>query len=334
MPRVSVIIPCYNEERTISRLLETLYQQTFPRDHLEIVIADGRSTDRTIEFIEAFRHARPELRVQLIVNKGRTIPQALNLAIRASQGEIIVRMDAHSIPAPDYVANCVAALEAGKGENVGGVWHIQPGADTWIARAIAAAAAHPVGAGDAKYRHASTAAYVDTVPFGAFYKSLVDEIGFFDETLLANEDYEFNTRIRQAGKRIWLDPSIHAEYFARPTLSALFRQYWRYGYWKLQMLRRYPASLRARQAIPPLFVLSLIALPLAGLWLPLLRGLFRVEMVLYGLVILSAAAATAWRQKRILHVLGLPLAFMTIHLAWGAAFLVALVGRPGVSRHG
>ena len=108
----------------------------------------------------------------------------------------------------------------GRGENVGGVWEIRPGADTWIAKSIAVAAGHPLGVGDALYRHTKQAAEVDTVPFGSFRRALIQKIGFFDESLLTNEDYEFNVRVRESRwLKDLLDPSIRSIYFARPMLS-------------------------------------------------------------------------------------------------------------------
>jgi succinoglycan biosynthesis protein ExoA len=143
----------------------------------------------------------------------------LNQAIRESRGEIIVRLDAHSMPIPEYVERCVAAHQAGKGDNVGGVWEIRPGAQTRMAEAISFAAAHRLGAGDAMYRVGAKEGAVDTVPFGSFRRELVERIGAFDETLLANEDYEFNTRVRESGGTVWLDPSIRSVYFSRSTLG-------------------------------------------------------------------------------------------------------------------
>ncbi len=218
---VSIIVPCYNEEKRIRFLLDAIFAQTYPRALLDVTIADGRSTDQTREVIANFQHEHPDLRLQVIDNSNRSIPSALNRAIKASSGEVILRLDAHSGPYPDYVEKSVAALEAGKGDNVGGVWEIRPGAQTWMARAIAVAAAHPLGVGDALYRHATQAASVDTVPFGAWRRILLEKVGGYDESLLSNEDYEFNTRIRQLNGRIWLDPSIRSIYFARSTFGAL-----------------------------------------------------------------------------------------------------------------
>ena len=128
MPSVSIIIPCFNEQDTIRKLLEAIYAQTFPRADLEVVIADGMSTDGTRAEIAAFSDAHPDLHIAVVDNLQRSIPAALNCALKEAQGEIIVRLDAHSMPYPDYVERCVADLEAGLGENVGGVWEIHPGA--------------------------------------------------------------------------------------------------------------------------------------------------------------------------------------------------------------
>jgi glycosyltransferase involved in cell wall biosynthesis len=324
-PTISIIIPCYNEQATIRKLLEAIYAQTYPRARLEVVIADGMSSDDTRGEIEAFADEHPDLHTCVVDNPARSIPAALNRALHEAQGEIIVRLDAHSVPYPDYVARCVDALEAGLGENVGGVWEIRPGADGWLAAAIAAAAAHPLGVGDALYRHAEKAAYVDTVPFGAFEREQLALVGFFDETLLTNEDYEFNARIRKSGGRIWLDPAIRSVYFARPTLAALARQFWRYGYWKRKMLQRYPETLRWRQGLPPLFVLSLVAGIILAAFLPLFRWLLAAEAALYALILLLAGLQAAIHQRKGTLVIGLPLAIADMHIAWGAGFLWSMI---------
>ncbi len=316
-PTVSIIIPCYNEEKRIQMVLDAIFSQTYPLNLLDVTLADGHSSDGTRREIESFAAAHASLRLQVVENDARSIPAALNCAIAASTGEIILRLDGHSRPAPDYVEKSVAALLAGAGDNVGGVWEIQPGDGSRLAAAIAIAAAHPLGVGDALYRHARQAAVVDTVPFGAFRRSLVEKIGGFDESLLSNEDYEFNARIRQSGGKIWLDPQIRSVYFARATLLALAQQYGRYGFWKWRMLRRYPATLRWRQALPPLFVFSLLLnLALSVFW-PLFGLFLALELTLY-LVILTAAGIRAGEP-----LLALPVMWM--HLSWGAGFLWSLL---------
>ncbi|MCW5873039.1 MAG: glycosyltransferase family 2 protein [Anaerolineales bacterium] len=324
-PRVSIIVPCFNEEATIAGLLEAILAQSYPVEQMEVVIADGLSTDGTRQRITAFSQQHPQLAVRVVDNPARSIPAGLNLAIAAAQGSTLLRLDAHSSPHPEYVARSLQALDEGRGWNVGGVWEIRPGQDTWLARAIAAAAAHPFGVGDARYRYTTQAGAVDTVPFGAFRRELIERIGAFDESLETNEDYEFNTRIRLAGGTVWLDPAIRSVYYARPTLAALARQYWRYGYWKWRMLRRYPGTLRPRQAIPPLFVLGLLGLSVLSLLWPPAAWLLGAGVVSYALLLLAAALHRTIQRRQPSLLLGMPLAMMTMHLSWGAGFLWSLV---------
>jgi glycosyltransferase involved in cell wall biosynthesis len=325
MTLLSVIVPCLNEEARITGLLDAIYAQDYSRSELEVLIADGLSTDNTRKVITIFQTEHPDLKLNVLDNPSRRIPAGLNLAIAASKGNYILRLDAHCVPNPDYLSRSIASLQAGAGWNVGGVWEIKPGAQTWIAQAIAAAAAHPLGVGDAFYRFTSRAQEVDTVPFGAFARELIEKIGPFDETLLANEDYEFNARIRKAGGKIWLDPAIRSQYFARATLSELARQYWRYGYWKWQMLRRYPETLKLRQAAPPAFALGLILLPLLSLLWPVLGWVFLAQVVSYASLLFGAALFKVIKTGQIQLSLGLPLAIATMHLSWGFGFLASML---------
>jgi len=325
MKLVSVIVPCYNEEARIGLLLEALLHQTYPREAMEVIIADGLSTDRTREVVERFRQQHPELAVKVVDNPKRIIPAALNVALGVASGAYVIRLDAHSVPASDYIEQCVADLEANLGDNVGGIWIIRPGAAHWLARSIALAAAHPLGVGDARYRFGHQAGLVDTVPFGAFRRDLFERVGHFDERLLTNEDYEFNARLRDMGGRVYLDPKIRCEYFARPTLGALARQYWRYGFWKFRMLIRYPHTLRWRQALPPLFVSSVAGLALIAPFRIEARVLLGWVVMLYLVVLLLGALPVVWRTKEARHLIGLPLAIATMHFAWGSGFLWSMI---------
>ncbi len=329
MPLVSIIVPCYNEQATIGLLLEAICGQTIPNQEIEVIIADGLSTDRTRDVVQSFQQAHPNLTIHLVDNLKRNIPAGLNRALAEASGRYIIRLDAHSVPAPDYAARCVEDLEAGLGENVGGVWEICPQGAGLVQRAIAVAAAHPFGVGDARYRYTSQPGYVDTVPFGAFRKEVFEQFGQFDERLLTNEDYEFNTRLRLGGGRVWLDPRIRSRYFARPNLSALAQQYFRYGFWKQRMLRRYPQTLRWRQALPPLFVLGLLLLALLALWLKAAQVLLLTGLVFYGLVLIAGSMKTARQSRDARLVVAVPLAIMTMHLCWGSGFLWGLLVNGG-----
>jgi succinoglycan biosynthesis protein ExoA len=328
MTNVSVIVPCYNEQATIRQLLDAIYGQTYPVHEIEVIIADGLSTDHTRAEIKDFQLIHPQLEIRIIDNVHRAIPSGLNRAIEAAKGKYIVRMDAHSIPCRDYIQNCIKGLEEGLGDNIGGIWKIQPGASTWIAKAIAITASHPLAAGDARYRIGGAAQVVDTVPFGAFHRELINKIGMFDETLLTNEDYEFNARIRQHGGKVWLDPSIFSTYYARPTLRELTKQYWRYGYWKAQMLRKHPKTLRWRQVLPPLFVLALLTLGILSTFWNLAGWFLTVTVILYTIAIFIIGIQMSLKYKSLSFTLGVPLATATIHLSWGSAFLWGLIAKP------
>lgn len=329
MPRVTVIVPCFNEKATIRPLLVALLQQTTPCRDMQVVVADGMSTDGTRELIRLFQQEHPELRVDLVDNPRRIVPAALNRAIAAAEGEYIIRMDAHSQPAKDYVQLCVEDLEAGKGENVGGIWEIRPLEGGRIRLAIALAASNPLGAGDAQYRLAPREGWVDTVPFGSFRRETFAKVGLFDEGLLANEDYEFNARLRACGGRIWLNPLIRSTYYPRSNFGKLAQQYWRYGFWKWRMLLQHPSSLRWRQAVPPLFLAGLAgAAVMTPFWTPashLLAGLVGV----YALVLVVGSLPTALRHRSPSLLLLVPLAMAVMHLSWAGGFWrSALGGRP------
>lgn len=325
MELVSVIIPCYNEQTTIRSLLESLYVQTYPRERIEIIIADGLSTDNTRSEINEFNKTFSDLNLRVVENQKRTIPAGLNLAIRSSHGDIIIRIDAHSKLYPDYIERCVDALMDGLGENVGGIWEILPSGKSWIAKSIAKAASNPIGVGDALYRHASKPGYVDTVPFGAFKRELIALIGFFNESLLVNEDYEFNARIRESGGRIWLDPKIRCQYFSRSNLIDLSKQYWRYGFWKWRMLKGFRNTLKWRQALPPLFVISLIICTIASAFYNPFLIILTSEILIYFSVLIIGSIKTTVLSKDMILLIGIPLAISTMHFFWGLGFLWSMI---------
>jgi len=331
VPEVSVVIPCLNESKTIVNLLEKLADQ-YDRKHYEIVVVDGMSSDGTRQLIAQFIEQHPGLPVRLVDNPAKHIPIALNLGIAAAQGDIIVRMDAHSIPSPNYVRQCVASLKNGQATIVGMPWQIVPGAETLAAKAIALASAHPFGVGGVEYRRAmpGPAAFVDTVPFGVFRRTTWRRLGGFNETLLSNEDYDFNYRARRAGGGILLDRSGYCTYFARSTFSSLARQYFRYGGWKLEMLRLHPESLRWRQLAAPALVLLLVLLTGLSVYSAPARVLLGLLGCSYLALAVFFGSMVSWKTKELRLAPAVASAFAVMHLCWGASFLwrlLSLIGR-------
>lgn len=334
MKFVSVIVPCYNEEKNIGFLLDALNQQTYPHELIEIIIIDGLSTDQTLSVINDEKVKFHKISIKVLTNPQKNIPSAVNIGIRNGSGDIIIRMDAHSIPDPNYIKFCVEDLNNGLGSNVGGRWIIIPGSESKMGRCIAIAASHPFGVGDAKYRYSSEPGFVDTVPFGAYSRALVDEIGFFNENLMANEDYEFNVRIRNSGKKIYFDPRIKTQYIARDSIMSLAKQYWRYGYWKFRMLRKYPDTLRWRQAIPPIFVAGIISLILVAIFFPLVWFLLSTIILLYVLILCLGTLSVIKIKTESFCLFGTPIAIVIMHFSWGLGFIYSLATGLGKEKNG
>jgi succinoglycan biosynthesis protein ExoA len=329
---VSVVVPCFNEERYIEEVLKNLARQR-AAGFFEIVVVDGMSTDGTRAAVRRFAEANPDARVRLVDNPARNIPAALNRGIEAAEGRVIARMDAHAVPAENYLRDCLARLGREGVAVVGMPCRIRPGAETAVALANAAAVSHPFGIGDAKYRTAgaggaAASRLVDTVPFGVFTKELWRQLGGYDEGLLTNEDYDFNYRARRAGGGVLLDTSSYCTYFARPTYAALTRQYFRYGLWKARMVRLHPRSIKPRQLAAPAFVVSLLLLVPASWWLAPARWLLAAGLSAYALLALASALQLARRERDLKIVPLVPLSFLLIHLSWGVGFLLGLARAP------
>ena len=318
-------MPVRNECKFLPGCLESLLANDYPQERLEILVADGMSTDHSREILAEYSRRFPFLRV--LDNLGRIVPTGLNTAIGQAQGDIIVRVDAHTVFAPDYIRQCVRLLQATAASNVGGPQR-SVGRD-YESEAIAVATTSRFAAGDAKFRFSEKQAWVETVYLGAWRKETLLALGGFNEEWVANQDFELNHRLRLAGGKILLSPAIKCDYFVRPSLPALARQYFRYGVWKVKTLKVYPESLRWRQLIAPVFVAAALGLLLLTPWTPLPA---LVLALLYTLANLSASAICAcnrgWHYLPIL-----PLTFATIHFAWGIGFWAGLLkfGIPRLS---
>jgi succinoglycan biosynthesis protein ExoA len=328
-PPVTVLIPCRNEERTIEQVLDALRAQTYPAERTEVIVADGGSTDGTREKIRSYAQSHPGWALRCVDNPGRSAPAGLNAGLREAGGEIILRMDAHAVPDPDYIERCMETLERTGCDGAGGVILIQPGGKGVIARAIAAAVASPFATGGVRYRAGGEAGEVDTVPYAAFRRGVFRRVGFFNERVPVNEDYEFNYRVRAAGGRIWFSPEIRSRYIARGNLGALLRQYFFYGHQKAVMLSFHPKSIRLRQLIPALFAPSLVVLAAGAFFHRPLAIMLGAELLAYGAAAAYFAGRAALIRKDPALVPALFPVFFCIHIAWGTGFWIGAVKNIG-----
>ncbi len=319
-PLVSIVMPVRNEADFIARSLGAVLAQDYPHDRLEVLVADGMSTDSTRAIIAATA-AQSDVAVTVVDNPGQIVPTGFNAAVRQSTGDIIVRVDGHTIIAPDYVRQCVDALQRTGADNVGG--RMTPASEKAFGQAVALATSTPFGIGGGRFHFSDREEEVDTVYLGAWRRETFARIGLFDEEMVRNQDDEFNYRLRAAGGRILLTPHIRSTYYNRSSPRRLWRQYYQYGFWKVRVLQKHPRQMSLRQFVPPAFVAALVGAALLAFLTPaggLLLGLVAAS---YGLANLAASAITAARHGWS-HLLFLPPVFAILHLSYGAGFLVGL----------
>ncbi len=319
-PDVTVILPCRNEAKHISACLDSILAQNVGAIELEVIVVDGMSEDGTREAVSAV--AASDERVSLLDNSRRIVPTGMNLALRRAHAPVIARMDVHCVYPPDYLASCLTALRESGADNVGGLVRTLPRGQGGAARTVAALSSHPFGVGDARFRTGARAGYVDTVPFGCYPRETFERYGVFDERLVRNQDYEFNARLRAAGGKVWLDPSIAAEYFNQGTLAGLLRQAFLTGRWNVFTWYLAPYSLRLRHLIPGLFAAALLLGTMLASFVPFILTLLLATAGLYALLAVCSAAQQAVRFRDALLVMTLPPAFFAYHLSYGAGTLL------------
>ncbi len=316
----TVVMPVRNEGSCLRRSLAAVLSQDYPAKLLEVIVADGMSDDDTRTIVQGMMASHPHLR--MIDNPSGIVPTGLNLAIRAARGNVIVRVDGHTIVAPDYLTECLAALRGSAADNVGGP--MRATGEGWFGKAVAAATSSPFGVGGARFHYSEREEWVDTVYLGAWSRETLERIGLFDEEMVRDQDDELNYRLLDRGGRILLSPRIRSFYTVRGTPRSLWRQYFQYGFWKVRVMQKHPRQVRLRQLAPPAFVGALV-LSAAVAW----RALDAVPVwgaVPLAYVAASVAASLSAARKAGWAVLPLlPLVYAILHVAYGLGFLAGLV---------
>jgi succinoglycan biosynthesis protein ExoA len=318
---VTVIMPIRNEAVFIRRSLGAVLAQNYPHERLEVIIADGMSTDGTRDVVAQLANAHPAIRVTVVENPEKIVPTGLNRALALAKGDVIVRVDGHTVIAPDYVCQCVAALHRSGADNVGG--RMDAISESRFGRAVAIATSSRFGVGGARFHYSDQEEWVDTVYMGAWKRDIFDYIGLFDEEQVRNQDDEFNYRLLSHGGNILLCPWIKSRYYNRSTPRSLWRQYFQYGYWKVRVMQKVMRQTRMRQFVPPLFVAVLLFSFLIAPFSEMAKWVLGLTLGSYVVANIGISALGAAREGWNLF-LPIIVSFAMLHFAYGAGFLVGL----------
>ena len=319
-PFVSIILPVRNEARFLSRSLGSVLSQDYPVNRMEVIVADGMSTDGTRGIVESLQRQHPNLR--LIDNPGLIVSTGLNAALLQTRGEIIIRVDGHCEVESDYVRCCVTHLLEDGFDGVGGP--LETIGETPVAGVISVAMGSRFGVGNSAFRTTKrTTDQADTIAFPAYTRAIIDLAGPYDEELVRNQDDDYNYRLRAMRAKLLLAGDVRSRYFSRGSLRTLWRQYFQYGYWKVRVMQKQTRQMRPRQFVPPLFVAVLLFSLLVAPFSDLGKWIFGLAAGFYLMANIAASISSARRVDwRMLWLL--PLTFATLHVAFGLGFLFGL----------
>ncbi len=321
---LTVICPVYNEEKFIGRCIESLLDQTYSYELMELYFIDGMSTDSTRNIIAEYQNKYAH--IKMLSNPHKTVPYALNLGIKHSVGEIIIRIDAHCEYPKNYLAELVHQLKELKADNVGGVWETLPSGKSELAKAIALCSSHYFGVGTSLHKIGVTdIVETDTVPYGCFNSDIFKKIGYFDTEMVRNQDDEFNGRIINYGGKIYILPHLVIKYYARSNLMAMCKMYFQYGLYKPLVNMKLGRPTSMRQFAPPIFTLYIIFILVFSIFLPKTMTIYIVGVSVYILFALYFSAIQAIKSKDIYLLFIMPLVFLAIHLSYGVGYLAGML---------
>jgi glycosyltransferase involved in cell wall biosynthesis len=318
--KVSIICPVYNEEKFIDRCILSILAQDYPKDSLEVLFIDGRSTDRTRELVEKYTKEHDYIR--LLDNPQQVVPYALNKGVKESTGEVVMRIDGHCEYPTNYVSELVRYLYELDADNVGGVWNTQPAKETAICQAIALASSHPFGVGGSMHKiGASEIMETDTVPFGCYKREVFEKTGLFDTDLVRNQDDEFNGRLLNMGGKIFLIPQVIINYTARDSICKMRKMYYQYGLYKPLVNKKLGAPATIRQFFPLIFVLGLFVGGIMSCFFPWALQLYVAILAIYLIIGLVVGGMGAIRTHKPIMALLMPYVFFNVHLSYGFGYL-------------
>lgn len=317
---ISIVCPIYNEEKYIAQCIKSIISQDYPQSDMEVLFVDGMSTDQTRQIIKQYAEHYPFLSV--LDNPRRIVPSAMNIGIKAAQGDIIIRLDAHALYPNNYFSVLVNQLNRLKADNVGAVCRTLPANDSSKCKAIADALSSSFGMGNSYFRvGVKEIMQVDTVPFGCYRKEVFDKIGLYDIDLVRNQDDELNARLIKHGGKICLLPDLIVDYFARDTIRKTGKMFYQYGLFKPLVNKKLGAPTTVRQFFPLLFVSGLILGLILGLLNYYILIVYFSIIALYLLLAFSFSIKKAHTVSQIFYQI---ITYLTIHINYGWGYIVGI----------
>ena len=318
MKNISIIIPCRNEAKYIEECMMSVLEFALPNDvDFEVLIMDGRSNDATVEL--AIKKAKQDPRIRILENPGLIQSTAMNIGVKASQGDWIMRLDAHSKYPANYLSLCLETALRSGADNVGGQFITEPGAKGYSAQLVQALTTHKFGVGNSGFRTSDKEEWTDTVPYGFYRREVFDWIGWMDERLVRAQDYEFNRRIVASGGRIFRNPNIQVCYYNQPSIGAFYyKQFVKEAPYNAYMWYLAPYAFAPRHAVTGLFAAGVLGGIALAPFFPQSIGLaFYIVMAFYAILAILSSIQQAIRYKEIRHIFFLPFAFFLYHLIHG-----------------
>ena len=328
-PSVAVIVPVRNERLFIEDCVRALLGQRDLPPRYEVVVVDGMSDDGTREMLA--RLAAEEPRLRILDNLRRIVSTAMNTGIRATQSDVVIRVDGHARVAPDFVRRNLELLrEHPEAWSVGGP--IVHRGENAVARGIAIAMTSRFGVGGPTFRREDYEGYTEGAQFPTFRREVFGKVGLFDEDLVRNQDDELNFRITEAGGKIWVSPRVRYEYYVRGSLKDLFRQYQQYAYWKVEVMRKHRKVVKLRHLVPAIFVAGApVCAVLAAFAPPPLSLAAGASLAAYGGLLVGFTAASVVRSKSLAVGVCAGAAAATLHVAYGLGTMIGLAAPPRAS---
>lgn len=321
-PFVSALLVTRNEQAYIEQAMLSLINQTYPKNKYEIVVVDGESTDNTLQMIASLikQYKTLDFDIRIINNPKRILAAGWNLGIKDAKGEFVVRIDAHAVASPNFIEKSVETMMTVQDAAcVGGKLTTKSldGDENVVSMVLSS----PFGVGNSSFRVSDTAGYADTAVYGLYKKDIFNQVGFFNELYVRNQDIELHSRIKTAGGKFYFNPEISSVYYSRTTIKKMVKQAFGNGEWNMVLLKNQNSALSLRHLIPFAFVLFLIAATSLGF---LNKFIWLAEIAVLLIHFTIGFFAGCKKTKRFFAILKMPFLFLLLHVSYGTGFLAGV----------